>query len=93
MLDKPDKSERNRLQRIADEKAFLAKFTALACPDCGENYTDGALEWGRAWVEGRLDLWEELGKAERDGPFKIKCEWCDQRAYLNYFAWKVSKTP
>lgn len=85
-------SEKKRLQRLADEQAFLAKFTALTCPECGENYTEEALEWARAWVEGRLDLWEELGKQERDGPFKIKCAWCDQRAYLDYFAWKVSKT-
>lgn len=87
-----DRQERKRLKKQAEENQFREKFTALSCPDCGENYTDGALEWSRAWLEGRLDLMEENNWIQRDGPCKLKCEWCDARAWLNYFAWTVSKT-
>lgn len=59
---------------------------SLVCPHCELEFTDFAVDWGDAWVEGRLDLMDEIGRQERDGPYKLKCELCGKRSWLNYFA-------
>lgn len=63
----------------------------IKCPHCGELFTDGAVDWGHAWLEGRIDAMRELDTQERDGPYKVKCEWCDERSFINYFARTASK--
>lgn len=72
------------------ENAFRDMVTAIQCPHCELEFTDFAVEWGRAWREGRFDLMEEHGWQERDGPFKLKCELCGKRSWLNYFAGSVT---
>lgn len=71
------------------ERAFRARVRALRCPSCGAEFTDAALDWGAAWHEGRRDLMAERGWQERDGPYKLRCEGCGRRAWLNFFAWSV----
>lgn len=68
------------------DKAFADMIKTLHCPSCDLEFTDFAVEWGRAWYEGRLDLMAEHGWQERDGPFKLKCELCGHRSWLDYFA-------
>lgn len=70
-------------------QAFRARVKEIACPRCGEFYSDWALDWGEAWYEGRRDLLAEMGGDERDGPYKLCCELCDTRVWLNYFAFTV----
>jgi uncharacterized C2H2 Zn-finger protein len=72
----------------ADEQ-FSAKVRQLRCPDCGLEFTDAAVDWSDAWWEGRLDLLKALGRDERDGPCKLRCEKCGHRSWLDYFAWEV----
>ena len=54
-------------------------------------FSDAALDWAEAWLEGRFDLMQEAGWQERDGPYKLRCELCGQRSWLNYFAWTVER--
>ena len=72
------------------EKAFREMVTSLKCPTCHEGFTDFAVTWGDAWLEGRTDLLREEDRQERDGPFKLKCELCGSRSWLNYFAGTVT---
>jgi hypothetical protein len=64
---------------------------SLHCPECDLEFTDLAIEWAEAWQEGRMDLMAEEGTTERDGPYKIKCELCGCRSWINYFASSVSR--
>ena len=72
------------------EKTFREMVRSLKCPACHEKFTDFAIEWGDAWLEGRTDLLREEGQQERDGPFKLKCEICGSRSWLNYFEGTVT---
>ena len=72
------------------EIAFREMVKALHCPHCDLEFTDQAVEWGWAWCEGRRDLMHEQGQDERDGPFKLKCELCGHRSWLNYFSKSVT---
>ena len=71
------------------KRAFRSTIKAIPCPGCGLTYTDAAVDWGDAWREGRRDLMDEQGWDERDGPYKLKCELCGHRAWLNIFARSV----
>ncbi len=66
-------------------QAFRDRLKALPCPHCGRAYTDRAVEWCEAWLEGRRDLMRELGRDARDGPIKLKCEACGDYAMTNAF--------
>ncbi len=57
----------------------------LSCPHCALTYTDCAVEWTEAWLEGRRDAMRDLGYEERDGPVKLKCELCGGVALTNVF--------
>ncbi len=72
------------------EAAFRERVKSIVCPNCELEFTDFAVDWGNAWLEGRLDLMNENGWQERDGPYKIKCELCGKRFWLDYFAWTVT---
>lgn len=76
--------------RAEVEASFREMVKSLRCPNCDLEFTDFALTWGDAWLEGRHDLMAEDGGQERDGPYKLKCELCGHRAWLNYFAPSVS---
>lgn len=78
------------ITRSEIDQAFRDMVTSLCCPACELEYTEFAVEWGRAWYEGRKDLMDEQGWQERDGPFKLKCELCGHRSWLNYFAKSVT---
>jgi uncharacterized C2H2 Zn-finger protein len=67
------------------DQAFRDLVTSLHCPACNEPFTDAATNWGFAWHEGRIDALREEGVQERDGPFKVKCEWCGHRSLIDYF--------
>ncbi len=71
--------------------SFRAMVKRIACPHCAEPFTDGAVDWGDAWTEGRFDLLRESGTSECDGPVKVKCEWCDEKSWINYFAETATK--
>lgn len=71
------------------DEAFREMVKELQCPGCELEFTDFAVEWGWAWCEGRRDLMTEEGWQERDGPFKLKCELCGHRSWLNYFSKSV----
>jgi uncharacterized C2H2 Zn-finger protein len=73
------------------QQAFRDKVKTLRCPTCDTPFTDAAVDWADAWWEGRADLMAEQHWQERDGPYKLKCAACGQRAWLNYFAWSVRK--
>lgn len=77
----------NSAQQI--RQAFRERIKTLHCPYCDVAYSDPALDWAEAWQEGRRDLMIENGWQERDGPYKLRCELCGHRAWLNYFAWSV----
>lgn len=64
---------------------FRDMIKSIACPHCELEFTDFAADWGDAWCEGRRDLMDEHGWQERDGPYKLKCELCGKRSWLNYF--------
>lgn len=72
--------------------SFHAMVKSLKCPNCDLEFTDFALTWGDAWCEGRRDMEFEQGALEcsRDGPYKLKCELCGHRSWLDYFAGSVS---
>ncbi len=65
--------------------AFRDMIKSIVCPHCELEFTDFAADWGDAWCEGRRDLMDEHGWQERDGPYKLKCELCGKRSWLNYF--------
>jgi hypothetical protein len=65
--------------------AFRAALKRLHCPTCDFEYTDSAVDWAEAWLEGRLDLMREEGKFGRDGPIKLRCELCGARAWTDAF--------
>jgi hypothetical protein len=67
------------------EAAFRAAAKKLRCPNCDCEFTDYAVDWGGAWLEGRIDHMREDGRSERDGPFKMKCELCGHRAWTDVF--------
>jgi transcription elongation factor Elf1 len=79
--------KRNRAQE--QRQAFRDRVKTLRCPHCDVEFSDAALDWAEAWLEGRSDLMQEDGWQERDGPYKLCCELCGQRSWLNYFAWTV----
>ena len=66
-------------------QAFHDRLKTLSCPHCALTYTDYAVEWAEAWLEGRRDAMRELGYEERDGPIKLKCELCGGVASTNVF--------
>lgn len=66
-------------------KAFNDKLKTLSCPHCDAAYTDHAVEWTEAWLEGRRDAMRELGGNERDGPVKLKCGLCGGQAMTSSF--------
>lgn len=72
--------------------SFRSMVKRIACPHCSNRYTDAAVDWGEAWSEGRRDRMAELGDQERDGPYKVKCELCGERGWIDYFAETASKT-
>jgi hypothetical protein len=67
------------------EAAFNTALKQIACPNCGLEYTDHAVSWCNGWIEGRHDLLLEMGRNERDGPIKLRCELCGAKAQINYF--------
>jgi ribosomal protein S27E len=67
------------------EAAFRKLVLECQCPNCGARFTEYAYQWGQAWSEGRHDLLQEQRSTERDSPYKVKCESCGQRAYVDYF--------
>lgn len=79
----------NRAQE--QRQAFRDQVKALRCPHCQVEFSDAALDWAEAWLEGRFDLMQEAGWQERDGPYKLRCELCGQRSWLNYFTWTVER--
>ena len=68
------------------EATFSAMKKSNNCPSCDIAFNDFAIEWGEAWSEGRSDLMREIHISERDGPFKIKCEFCDKKSWISCFA-------
>ncbi len=75
---------------IEVERVFSEMVKSIRCPNCDLEYTDYALEWGNVWCEGRRDRMREEGLQEHDGPYKLRCELCGHRSWLNYFARSVS---
>lgn len=67
------------------QAAFDAMLKSIACPSCDEPYSDAAVQWCNAWIEGRHDLLVEMNTTERDGLVKIRCELCDGKAWIDYF--------
>lgn len=65
--------------------AFRAGLKTLSCPHCEIGYSDYAVDWSEAWLHGRRDAMHDLGKEERDGPVKLKCELCDGFALTDAF--------
>lgn len=76
--------------REAPQRAFRQMIKQLACPACSLAFSDAAVDWGDAWQEGRIDLLKELRSTERDGPFKVRCEYCGRRSFIDYFTCKAS---
>lgn len=75
------------------KSAFRAAVKSCACPACGLEFTDAAVDWGNAWREGYVDCIREGGSDIRDGPYKLKCEMCSRRSMYNVFANAVSLVP
>lgn len=85
-----------QLEHVAEESilaaraevglAFRETVKTLQCPACKQAFTDFAVNWVDAWREGRRDLAMAQGQydGERDGPFKLKCEQCGQKSWLDY---------
>jgi hypothetical protein len=67
------------------EKAFRSMVKSIRCPSCEVEFSDWAVDWGRAWAEGRRDRMRETGEDERDGPYQVKCELCGHRSWIDYF--------
>lgn len=74
------------------DAAFAALLNSLACPACGDHYTDAAVQWCFGYIAGRHDLLVEDEKTERDGPAKIRCATCNAKSVVNYFDRSVSLT-
>jgi len=68
------------------QATFAAMLLSLACPACGQHYTDTAVQWCFGYMDGRHDMLVEAGGSERDGLVKIRCANCQARASVNYFA-------
>ncbi|ANP47304.1 hypothetical protein [Candidatus Viadribacter manganicus] len=66
-------------------QAFRDQLKTLACPHCDTGYTDYAVTWSEAWLEGRHDAMRELGANERDGPVKLRCDLCGGAAVTSVF--------
>lgn len=66
--------------------SFSALIQSIECPACGQTFTETAVTWGEAWSAGRREALQELGLEERDGPYKVKCEYCGADAFINYFS-------
>lgn len=62
--------------RKQHEQDLLDLLIRLRCPCCELNYTEFAMLWGLAYVQGRIDVLEELGTSERNDTMKIMCELC-----------------
>ena len=79
--------------RAEVELAFREMVKTLRCPACERAFTDFAVDWGDAWREGRRDLLRDQGHhdGERDVPFKLKCELCGQKSWLNYVGRSVRR--
>jgi hypothetical protein len=77
----------------ADEikESFRAMVKRIPCPHCSESFTDGAVTWGDSWLAGNIEKLREEEIFVRDGPFKVKCEWCEGLSLINYFAGTASK--
>ena len=71
--------------------AFGEAVRRVPCPQCSTPFSDAALAWGEAWQEGRRDLMRELRRDERDGPYKLRCDVCGSRAWLNYLAMTATR--
>jgi uncharacterized C2H2 Zn-finger protein len=67
------------------QAAFETLLRSIACPSCGELYSDGAVQWCNGWIQGRHDLLLEINSTERDGPVRIRCERCGAKASIDYF--------
>jgi len=61
-------------------QGFRDRIKTLSCPHCATEYTDFAIDWSEAWLEGRHDAMRDFGTTERDGPVKLKCELCGGKA-------------
>jgi hypothetical protein len=72
------------------KRAFRDMVKRIQCPSCGLEFTDAAVDWGEAWSEGRRDSLVELEMQDRDGPYKVKCELCETRSFINYFSFTAS---
>lgn len=66
--------------------SFSALIQSLECPACAQTFTETAVAWGEAWSAGRREALQELGLTERDGPYKVKCEYCGAHSFINYFS-------
>jgi hypothetical protein len=69
----------------AARRESRAALKQIACLHCAEHYTDWAVDWSEAWVEGNMDSEDEMGVSSRDCPTKIKCELCGLRAWISPF--------
>ena len=49
--------KQNRAQE--QRQAFRDQVKALRCPHCAVEFSDAALDWAEAWLEGRFDLMQE----------------------------------
>ena len=58
------------------EREFRATLKTKNCLVCGEQVTDGAIDWGAA----------QPSEYVRDGPFPIKCEVCQTVQHYNIFS-------
>ena len=45
-------------------RAFRDMLKTLSCPHCALTYTDCAVEWTEAWLEGHRDAMRDLGWAK-----------------------------
>jgi hypothetical protein len=88
-LPKPSGLEGGTAEEI--HAAFRARAKSLRCPNCTLEFTDSAVDWGLAWLEGRRDLMIEWNRDGRDGPFKMKCELCGHTAWSNAFLSEVTR--
>lgn len=76
--------------REAADREFRAEVKQLSCPGCGEAFTDAAVDWSDIWWEGRCDLLKERGWTARDGMYKLRCERCGHRSWLQPFTMAVT---
>lgn len=77
------------MDREAVRRSFRRAVCRHLCPSCGATFTDGAVAWGSAWREGYEDALREEGLRLRDGPFKIACEGCGERAWYHVLSDRV----